>query len=144
MEEAVVRYFHFIGILVMFAALLVEHLCLKAQMNAQEIKKVAIVDMIFGLSAVITLAAGLALWLWVGKAAEFYTSNGLFHVKLSLFVLIAALSIYPTLFFIKSRKSTQNVIDVPKTVIMLIRAEMALFLVMPLLAVLVARGTGIA
>jgi putative membrane protein len=81
------------------------------------------------------------MWLQVGKPPAFYTENGLFHVKLTLFVLSSLVSIYPTLFFLKHRKNrSTSPIAIPKKVFMAIRVELLLITILPLLAVLVARG----
>ncbi len=143
MEESLVRSFHFIGIFGLFAALVSEHLLIKPEMSKVEMKKLAVVDAIYGISAIIILVAGLLLWFVVGKPAEFYSQNPVFHVKLTLFVLIAALSIYPTVFFIKNRNSQASVIKVPGKIITLVRVQLLLVLAIPFLAAAMARGIGL-
>ncbi|EAR61990.1 DUF2214 family protein [Neptuniibacter caesariensis] len=146
MDYVVVKYLHFLGIFALSSTLIAQHLLIKPEISVKTLRKLASIDSIYGLSAVVTLLAGLALWLWVGKAAEFYTSNPIFHIKLTLFVLIGLISIYPTLFFIKTRRNTDRdsaeLIKIPKGVVMTIRAEIAGLLVLPLLAVLMAQGIG--
>lgn len=102
MSDIIVRYFHFIGIIVMSAALVAEHLLLKNRLSGDEIRRLAIVDIVFAAAATVVLVAGLALWLWVGKPAEFYTRNGIFHAKLTLFILMALISLYPTAYFLRT------------------------------------------
>lgn len=141
--EIVVRYFHFIGLFVWVGALTAEHLLLKPRMSRQEIKRLATIDGIYGLSAIIVIAAGLAMWFWVGKPAEFYTKNWIFHTKVTLAILVGILSIYPTIYFIKQRKGeAEEVIELPKSIKMLVRLELLLMLLIPLLAVLMAKGIG--
>ncbi|MEZ5526744.1 MAG: DUF2214 family protein [Gammaproteobacteria bacterium] len=53
----------------------------------------------------------------MGKPAAFYNGNPVFHAKLTLFVLIALLSIYPTVFLLRQRKGVQETIEVPAGVI---------------------------
>ena len=107
-------------------------------MTKEQLKKIAFIDIIYLISAVITLVAGLVLWLGVGKDASFYSANWIFHLKLSIFVLILLLSIYPIRFFIKNKNNEG--VKVPKLTIMLIRMQLALLFIMPLLGVLIARG----
>lgn len=146
MDFIVVKYLHFLGILALSSTLIAQHLLIKPEISVKELRKLATIDSIYGLSAVVTLFAGLALWLWVVKAAEFYTSNPIFHTKLTLFVLIGLISIYPTLFFIRTRRKTDRdsaeLIKIPKGVVMTIRAEIVGLLILPLLAVLMAQGVG--
>ncbi|HET9679686.1 MAG TPA: DUF2214 family protein [Gammaproteobacteria bacterium] len=143
MEYTVIRYFHFLGIFVLFAMLTLEHVQLKREMTIAEVKKIAFFDAIYGVSATVVLLTGLSLWFLVGKPAEFYSSNPVFHAKVALFLTVAAISIYPTLFFIKNRRSSAPIIKVPKAIIMCIRIELLLLLVIPLLAVIMAQGIGL-
>ena len=122
------------------SCLVMQHLIISSQLKMQELKKMAVIDMIYGISAVITLVAGLSLLLYVGKGTEFYMSNYIFHIKLTLFILVVLLSIYPTVFFIKSKKKKQELTQVPKVIIMLIRMQLALVFIMPFLGALIARG----
>ncbi|MCB1755349.1 MAG: DUF2214 family protein [Gammaproteobacteria bacterium] len=144
MTEVFIRYIHFIGILSLSSMLVVEHTLLKTQLTIAEVKRLAVVDAIYGLSAVVTFLAGLTLWLWVGKPPAFYTGNPVFHAKLGVFILLALLSILPTVFFLKHRKSGQTHIEVPKMIIHLVRLELVVLLVIPALAVLMAHGYGLA
>lgn len=136
-----VRYFHFLGIFAMFALLTVQHMLLKGQVAAGGMKKIAVIDAAYGAAALVVLLCGLGLWLWVGKPAGFYSHNWVFHTKVTLFVLVGILSIFPTLFILKNRKKTTTV-DVPKYIVMLVRFELLLLCIIPLLAVLMANGVG--
>ena len=144
MSEIIIRYCHFIAFMVLTAMLVAEHLLLKKRLTADEVRRLAIVDLVYGIAATVALVAGLALWFWVGKPAEFYTRNGIFHTKVTLFIVMALISIYPTVFFIRNWRARVPALDVPKGIIMAIRAELVLLLVIPLLAVLMARGIGLA
>lgn len=136
-----VRYFHFLGIFAMFALLTVQHMLLKGQVAAGGMKKIAGIDAAYGASALVVLLCGLGLWLWVGKPAGFYSHNWVFHTKVTLFVLVGILSIIPTIFILKNRKKAIAV-DVPKYIVMLVRFELLLLCIIPLLAVLMANGVG--
>lgn len=143
MEESLVRSFHFIGIFGLFAALVSEHLLIKPEMSKPEMKKLAVVDVIYGVFAITVLVAGLLLWFVVGKPAEFYSHNPVFHTKLTLFVWIAVLSIYPTIFFMKNRNPQVAITKVPRKIIILIRIQLLLVLIIPFLATAMARGIGL-
>ncbi len=141
--EVIIKYVHFLCIFGIVGTLTGEHLLLKAKMTRQEIKRIATLDGIYGVCAVLLLAAGFTLWFAVGKPAEFYTSNWIFHTKIGLFVIVGLLSIVPTLFFNKNRKgSPEETVEVPKKIIMFIRMQLLLIFIMPLLATLMARGIG--
>ncbi|WP_321394691.1 DUF2214 family protein [Emcibacter sp.] len=142
MEDVFIRYFHFLGIIGVGATLTAEHLLLKSEMTVTEMRRIAVIDALYGLSAGIVLLAGLALWFVVGNA-DYYLGNWIFHLKLGVFVLIGVLSLWPTFFFLKSRKMTGDTIQVPRKMIMAIRLELLLYFLLPLLAVLMARGYGV-
>jgi putative membrane protein len=90
------------------------------------------------------LTVGLTLWFGnVGKSSAFYSKNWIFHTKITLFALIGILSIHPTVFFIRKRKgSADEVIAIPKSVFWMLRLELLLLAIIPLLAGLMARGVG--
>ena len=142
MEELFVRYLHFIGFIILSATLVGEHLLLSKEMDLKSFKKLAILDGVYGISALVTLSFGVILWLFVGKPSEFYSLNTLFHLKLTLFGLVAILSIFPTVYFLRHRKTKQQVIELPSYIINIVRLEIILVALIPLLAVLMARGIG--
>lgn len=142
--EILVKYVHFISIFAIVASISAEHLLLKPQLSRTEIHRLSILDSVYGVSALILLGAGLSLWLWLGKPAEFYSKNWIFHLKLGLFVLMGLLSIYPTIFFLKNRKgeNKEELVAIPSSIKWLIRIELLILFSMPLLATLMARGIG--
>lgn len=143
MEEGLVRYLHFLGIILLAAMLLTENVLLSDKLQKKLIRRLAIIDAIYGLSALLTLGAGLSLWLFVGKPSEFYSTNIVFHAKLTLFAFVALLSLIPTVFFLKNRTNDAAEIDVPKHIIVIKRIEIGVLFVIPFLAVLMARGVGL-
>lgn len=143
MLEVGVRSIHFIGIMVLFSAVFAEHLLITKEMKIEQFKKVAIIDAIYGVSALLVLGAGLMLWLSVGNTAEFYSANWVFHLKLTLFVAVLILSLFPTIFLIKNRKHQEDTIVIPGYLIMLIRVELLLLICIPVVATVMAKGLGI-
>ncbi len=142
--EIVVRYIHFISVFTIVGSLAAEWVLLKREMLPQEIAYIGKIDAIYGLSAITLLAAGLTMWLWIGKPADFYSNNWIFWLKIGLFSLIGILSIYPTVFFIKNGKKTlpKMPIAVPPTVRQLVLIELILLLLIPICASLMAKGIG--
>jgi putative membrane protein len=143
MSYILFRYLHFIAIFVLAGCLVIENMAISRTITAEDARNLAKVDGWYGLSAVLVFVFGLTLWLWVGKPPEFYNGNVLFQLKVGLFVLIALLSIYPTLFLLRNRNSAAAEIAVPAAVIWLLRLELGLLVILPILAVLMARGVGL-
>ena len=128
-------------------SLISEHLILKPGISKSQIRSLAMVDLIYGISAGIVLVTGLLRWFVADpKGAAFFNTNPLFHIKVTLFVILAVLSIFPTLKFLKWRKQVINGEDVDvtendaKKQLMIIRIELLLLAIIPLLAVMVAGG----
>ncbi len=140
-----IPYLHYLGIMCLMGALITEHIIINPGMRKPELRNLAIVDAIYGFSALLVLATGLLRWFVVDpKGAEFFTMNHLFHVKVTLFILIAILSIFPTIKFMKWRKLAKSdpnfepsVRDIKKQ-LMIIRIELLLLVIIPLLAVMIA------
>ena len=143
--ELFLRYFHFVSIFAIVGALVSEHLFLKSSLSRQEIMRLAKIDGIYGFAVVTLLGAGLTLWLGgFGKPTEFYSENPIFHLKLTLFVSIGLLSVYPTIFFLKNRKGNpDDMVVVPNTIFWLIRLELVLLFLIPILAGMMAKGIGL-
>lgn len=143
--EIILRYAHFISIFAIVGTLVSEHLLLKNEMTRAELGRLARIDAVYGLAAIALLGAGLTLWLGsIGKPAEFYTKNWIFLTKIFLFVIVGLLSIYPTVFFIKNRKGQPDEsIKIPKAIFWMLRFELLLIFIIPMLAGLMAKGVGL-
>lgn len=145
MTEALVTYFHYLGFMMLFATLVAQHLLFVTEASPQQIKRLFILDGLYGAAAILVLLTGLAKVFWVGKPAIFYAQNGLFHAKVSLFVLVALLSVWPTVQFIKARRLSlrspaQTLIPLPGSIRLIQRIELVAVLLLPLLAVFMARA----
>jgi putative membrane protein len=142
--EIILRYLHFVCIFAIVGSLVSEHLLLKKELTRSEILRLSKIDAVYGLAAMLLLIVGGTLWLGgFGKPTEFYSQNWIFHTKLTLFILIGLLSIYPTVFFIKNRKGgSGELIKIPNAIFWMLRFELLLLFIIPLLAGLMARGIG--
>jgi putative membrane protein len=142
--EIILRYLHFISIFAIVSTLVSEHLLLKKTLTRDEIGRLSRIDAIYGLAALTLLTVGLTLWLGsFGKPAIYYTKNWIFHTKITLFLIVGLLSIYPTIFFIKNRKGDQTeIVTIPNAVFWMLRIELLLIFIIPLLAGLMAHGIG--
>jgi putative membrane protein len=142
--EILLRYIHFISIFAIVGSLASEHLLLKKELTRAEIGRLAAIDAVYGIAAFTLLTAGLTLWLGsFGKPAIVYTKNWIFHTKITFFLMVGLLSIYPTVFFIKNRKGNpQEMVAIPKSIFWMLRFELLLLFIIPLLAGLMAHGIG--
>lgn len=142
--EILIRYLHFLSLILLIAAVLGQHFLLRKTMTRREVARVQRLDLVYAVMVVIVLATGFVQWFWVGKPAGFYSGNPVFHAKLTLFLLVGVVSAYPSVFFGKNKKgSPDETVAVPKLVTWSVRIELLLLFLMPLLASLMARGVGI-
>lgn len=142
--EILLRYLHFVSIFVIVGTLTAEFVLLKPTLTRQEIRRIAMIDGIYGLAAVILLVAGLTMWLGgYTKPEVYYSENWIFLTKVTCFAIIGLLSIYPTIFFLRNRKGkAKDFVRVPKAVFWALRLELILLAILPALAGLMARGVG--
>lgn len=142
--ELFLRYIHFVSIFAIVGTLSMEYILIEKSMTRQQLARLSRIDAVYGLAAVVLLGAGLTLWLGsIGKPDYYYTHNWIFLTKMGLFTAIGLLSIYPTVFFIRQRKgAVDERVSIPNSIFWMIRIELVLLAVIPLLAGLMARGVG--
>lgn len=146
--EAILAYLHFLAILTMVVFIASEAaLCRIEWLNAAVVERLAKVDAIYGMAAVTVLVTGVARSWWGMKGAAWYWTNPLLHVKLTLFVVVGVLSIFPTIAFIRWRKALRGSgalpveADVRKTR-RLVMVQAHILALIPLVAVFFGRGFG--
>jgi putative membrane protein len=146
--ESLLAYAHFTAILTMVVFLSSEAaLCRVAWLNAEVVRRLVRVDLIYGLSALaVLLTGGLRTWLGM-KGTHWYWTQPMLHVKLGLFVLIAILSIKPTLSYLRWRRTLEatGALPDPAEITAVRRRVMVqahLLVLIPLAAAMLARGVG--
>tara|TARA_B100000676_G_C17631673_1_gene606934 strand:- start:36 stop:494 length:459 start_codon:yes stop_codon:yes gene_type:complete len=139
---------HYLGILLLFGFLFAELLLWRTGISERNVRTLLVLDMAYGLSALAVLVSGIARAGWTEKGWDFYLSNPWFHGKVTLFILIALLSLYPTKVFMSWRKTVKagQVPEIDPGLQRNLRgvlvAEIHLLLLLPILAALMARGVG--
>jgi putative membrane protein len=148
MAPLLLEYLHYLSIFVLFALLSVEHVQFKLPLDLRRARSLLITDLAYGACAMLVLITG-AWRLWLEKGLDYYLNNGFFLAKLGLVLLVGLLSSLPTLTFINWRNDLKaGTVPTPsprqaRWVIGIIRLELLLLMMIPLLAVLMARGQGI-
>lgn len=142
--EILLRYLHFISIFTIVATLAVEAVLIKKQMTRSEIARLAKIDGVYGIAALTLLGAGLTLWFGgFAKPSIYYSNNWIFLTKIGLFLCVGILSIKPTMFFLKQRKGRQDeMVPIPTSIFLMLRTELILLAIIPLLAGLMSHGMG--
>jgi putative membrane protein len=109
-------------------------------------KRLAAADAVLGISATLLLIVGLLRVFYFEKGADYYFHSHAFLTKFSLFILVAILSLVPTLEVLSWRRAVKEgrtpVVNMRKmrTVRLVIHAELAAVVVILLCAAIMARG----
>lgn len=146
--EALLAYAHILAILTLVVFSSSEAaLCRIEWMNAKVVERLVTVDRIYGAAAVFLLLTGLARTWWGLKGAAFYWSNWLLLLKVALFVIVALMSIKPTVMFIRWRRRLRADGSLPgEAEVRLARrwvmVQAHIIAGIPLAAVFLARGFG--
>ena len=145
MAESLFRTLHLLGVMGTAAGVLIVVLGATQTISRDDAAGIFKVYLITGVAILITLSAGLALWLYVGKPAAFFSGNPIFHVKIGLFIVLLSVLAYPARYFstiTSGPEVASQPISIPPSVQRLQKTAVPLLLVMPLLAYLMARGIG--
>lgn len=133
-------FLHHVAAFALVAALVVEFVLIREELNERTALRLARADMVLGISAGVLLVVGLLRVFYFEKGAAYYFHNGAFIAKLALFLAIALASIYPTLKFLAWRKNPEPA-AVP-AVRRVLHLELIGVVLILLFAALMARGVG--
>ncbi len=103
--SALFAFMHHAAAFALVSALVIELVLLRTELTLSSARILQKADMALGISAGLLLAVGLIRVVYFEKGAAYYFHNAAFIGKLSLFVAIALLSIYPTVVFLSWKKS---------------------------------------
>ncbi len=141
----VVAWLHYVSILLLTGSLVAEHLLFKSPYSLEQLRRLLRLDAVYGLSALAVLLTG-GLLMHYSKGTAYYLQHGAFHAKLTLFVLAALLSLYPTWVLLRWRRPLRAG-QLPAQgaeygrIRLILRAQLVLLLLIPLFAAWMARGT---
>jgi putative membrane protein len=146
--EAILAFLHLSAIfaLIVFATSEAA-LCRSEWINARVVERLLRVDRIYWIALVTVVLTGLARIVWGIKGNAWYWTNWLLHVKLTMTVIVLALSLRPTLRFrrwvaaLRADGSLPGEAEVTQVRRMVMVSTHIVPLV-PLAAVFLARGFG--
>lgn len=145
-RDALLAYAHFICIFTLASLLAGELVILRKTMPADLVRRLQGIDRWYGIVAGLVIASGLARLFLGIKGAAFYTHNPIFWTKMGLFVIVALISIAPTIAYVRwsARTSADGSIVLGDGEFMGLRRllwlQVGVFLLIPLCATLMARG----
>lgn len=148
LASSLVAALHFIAAFGIAATLFFEWLTFSRTPTVAEAKRIALADRWYGLFAMLLLVVGFVRAAHFEKGWSFYLHSPFFHLKLTLFVLVGLLSIYPTVRFIRWRPllsagQAPKLSEREHTLISrLLTAQMALLVLIVISASLMAHAVG--
>jgi putative membrane protein len=144
--ESLFAYLHFLSMLTLAGLLAAEFFLCNEHLQPGHVRLLVRIDIGYLVAALAALATGVVRLAAFGKGAGFYLGNPLLYVKLALFIAIGLISVVPTLQFLRWNRalragetrvlSGQDIERLRR----LIALELLLLALMPLAAVLMARG----
>lgn len=148
LTDLLLAAFHHLLVFAMISMLVAESMLLRGPIDAGVLKRLAGLDAGYGMSAMLLLAVGIARLFYGVKGVDFYQHNPWFHAKFGAFVVIALLSILPTVRLLRWRKALKRDPDflppAPQVRVLrvLIRFELILIAVILICAAAMARIGG--
>jgi len=106
--SALMAFLHHLAAFTVVGALAVEVALFKLPLTVVQARRVQRADQIFGAAATVLLVVGLLRVAYFEKGAGYYFANAFFLTKLTLFILAALISIYPTVLFISWNKALKQ------------------------------------
>jgi putative membrane protein len=139
---------HHLLIFALAGVIAVESMLIQQELSARAIGMLARIDRSYGVIAMLIIIVGICRVLFGLKGWEFYVYNWAFWAKMAAFAGVGLLSIQPTMRFIAWNKaqSRDGAFRVPDaelaTARRFMRAEVVVFLLIPIFAAIMARGIG--
>lgn len=143
MLDLVLAVLHHLLVFALFGILAAEFITVRRGLDKAGAARLAAVDIWYGVLAGLILVVGFSRAIFAAKGWDYYAHNLFFWAKLATFALVGALSVPPTLAFVRWRRadaapSDAQIADIRR----FLWAELLLFLLLPVFAAAMARGYG--
>jgi putative membrane protein len=139
-------FLHHLTAFTLVSAVAIEFVLIRQEITLAGAKRLLAVDAVLGVAAAALLVIGLLRVFYFEKGAAYYFSSHAFIAKLSLFVILAGMSMVPTIEFLSWRKAVkagQAPSLAPgkvRRVRMILHIELAGIVLILLCAAIMARG----
>ena len=134
---------HHLLIFVLFGVLTAELVLVRSNIDSSTITRTARIDLWYGIVAGAIVVVGFTRAIFAAKGWAYYEHNAFFWAKMTTFVVIAILSVPPTLRYLQWQRSGTVPNDAEIAAVRrLLWVEVALFALLPIFAAAMARGFG--
>jgi len=134
---------HHVLIFALFGVLIAELAIVCAALDATAVRRVARIDLWYGIIAGLIVIVGFTRAIFAAKGWFYYEHNVYFWAKMTTFVLVALLSIAPTLSYLRWTRKEASPAPAQVTLVRrLLVLQIVLFALLPIFAAAMARGFG--
>jgi putative membrane protein len=146
--SAIVSALHLLALAIGLPAVFLRGRALRGRLDREGLRRLFAADNLWGVAAVLWVATGLLrAFAGLEKGSQFYLASSLFWTKITLFVAIVVLEIWPMVTFIRWRRAAGRG-QTPDTsraraLYLVNHIEMALVVVIVFVAAFMSRGFGV-
>ncbi len=134
---------HDLLIFVLFGVLIAELVLVRPSLDKSTVARTARIDLWYGIVAGLIVILGFTRAIFAAKGWAYYEHNTFFWAKITTFVVIAVLSVPPTLKYLRWERSGSVPTDADIAAVRrILWAEVVLFALLPIFAAAMARGFG--
>lgn len=146
---AAFAWLHLVAAGIAAGLLVAEYWLCRRMPDRLQVRLLGMADLGYLLALIATLATGLARLVYFGQDPAYYAANRLFWLKIALFIGLALAAVGPSLQYLRWNREARSAAafaPLSRDFERLRRAlafQLGIWLLLPLLAVLVARGYGL-
>jgi putative membrane protein len=146
LRDALLHFAHFTCIFVLASLLAGEALLRRPSLSRERAKQLQLVDRWYGIFAALVIVSGISLVFFGEKGASYYAHSAVFWTKMAIFVVIALISIFPTVAYLRwdgwSQANGSLLLDASeyRRLRRFLWVQIALFILLPLCAAMMANG----
>jgi putative membrane protein len=101
-------FLHHLFAFALVACVIYEFIAFRKGMTIEEARRIQRADIVYGISAGALLVVGLLRVFFFEKGAAFYAQSPFFWVKMSAFLIVALLSIDPTIRYLRWNRTVKE------------------------------------
>jgi putative membrane protein len=137
---------HHLLVFSLMAIIAAEMVMVRTEMGGREIRRLSGVDRMYGILATLVIVVGLLRVFFGIKGAGYYWASPSFWAKMGTFIVVALVSIAPTIRFARWRRAAEAdpaftpPADELRGTRRMIHIEAGIFLLIPVFAAAMARG----
>lgn len=103
-----IAYLHHLAAFTLVSTLVAETILIYQPLSLPMAKSLRLIDGVYGASAMMIIVLGLLRVIYFEKGLDYYQHNPAFMMKMTAFVIVGLMSIYPTVIFLRWGKALKQ------------------------------------